>query len=144
MYTVIWWKSVTTFHRGDDFRVEFSHLGEVRSLIPQKIKIMALTATATITLRSEICHVLGMKDPHVVTVSPDKSNVILRVSQFESIEHTFEPIIQKLKTERLNMRHTIIYCQKQDSNMHNYINFTFSADAKEGVYKTSGVSRPVL
>ena len=73
--------------------MEFSHLGEVCSLLPLKIKIMALTATATMTLRSEICNVLGMKDQHVVTVSPDKSNVILQVSQFESIESTFTPII---------------------------------------------------
>ena len=64
--------------RGDDFRVEFFLLGEVRSLIPQKVNIMALTATATRTLRSDVCHVLRMKDPHIVTVSPDKSNVILR------------------------------------------------------------------
>ena len=123
MHVHCYMTEITTFHRGDDFRVEFSHLGEVRSLIPQKIKIMALTATATITLRSEICHVLGMKDPHVVTVSPDKSNVILRVSQFESIEHTFEPIIQKLKTERLNMGRTIIYCQKQETCARLYLLF---------------------
>lgn len=65
---------IPTFHRGDDFRVEFSHLGEVQSLIPRKIKIMALTAMATITLRSEVPYVtylIGMKDPrhHSITVS---------------------------------------------------------------------------
>ena len=103
--------------------MEFSHLGEVRSLLPLKIKIMALTATATMTLRSEICDVLGMKDQHVVTVSPDKRNVILQVSQFESIESTFTPIIQKLKMERLNMGRTIIYCQKQETCARLYLLF---------------------
>ena len=32
--------------RGEKFRMEFSHLGEVRSIIP---RVIALTATATIT-----------------------------------------------------------------------------------------------
>ena len=95
--------------------MEFSHLGEVQSLLPPNVNIMALTATATITLRSEICGVLGMKDQYVVTVSPEKNNVILQVSKFESLESTFNPIIQKLKMERLNLGRTIIYCQKQET-----------------------------
>ena len=35
------------FHRGEQFRKEFYNLGEVRGLIPRRVKIMALTATAT-------------------------------------------------------------------------------------------------
>ena len=103
--------------------MEFSHLGEVRSLLPPNVKIMALTATATITLRSEICGVLGMKDQYVVTVSPEKNNVILQVSKFESLESTFNPIIQKLKMERLNLGRTIIYCQKQETCARLYLLF---------------------
>lgn len=72
------------------------------------IKIMALTATDPITLCSEICDVLRVKDQYVVAVSPDESNVILRVLLFESIENTFTPVIQKLNMEWLNMEH--IYC----------------------------------
>ena len=64
--------------RGDEFRVEFSHLGEVWSLIPEHVNIMALTATATRTLRSDVCYILGMQNV-VVTVSPDKT---LRVLPF--------------------------------------------------------------
>ena len=109
--------------RGDDFRVEFFHLGEVQSLIPQKVNIMALTATATRTLRSDVCHVLRMKDPHIVTVSPDKSNVILRVSPFETYESAFKPVISTLKKERLNMGRTIIYCQKQETCARLYLHF---------------------
>ena len=72
--------SIIVLCRGDQFRVEFSHLGEVWSLLPPNVKIMALTVTATITLRSEVCGVLGMKDQYVVTVSPEKKNVILQMS----------------------------------------------------------------
>lgn len=101
--------------RGDDFRVEFLHLGEVQSLILSKVNIMALTATATRTLLSDVCYILGMKDPHIVMVSPDKSNVILRVSPFESYENAFNPVIDEIKVKRLSMGRTIIYCQKQET-----------------------------
>ena len=109
--------------RGDEFRVEFSHLGEVRSLIPERVNIMALTATATRTLRSDVCYILGMQDVQVVTVSPDKTNVILRVLPFESFEKAFNPVIDMLKKERLNMGRTIIYCQKQETCAQLYLSF---------------------
>ena len=35
-----------TLCRGENFRKEFANLGEVRSLIPETVRIMALTATA--------------------------------------------------------------------------------------------------
>lgn len=62
---------------------------------------MALTATATKTLRWDVCKLLGVKNPHVVTISPDKSNIILSVSTFESLEVTFMPVMEKVRTERV-------------------------------------------
>ena len=62
-----------------------------------------------------MCNILGMRDPHVVTVSPDKSNVILGVSAYESLEITFKPVIEKLRSEMVNMGRTIIFCQKQET-----------------------------
>ena len=37
-----------SLYRGSEFRKEFSHLGEVRSLLPDHTHVMALTATATV------------------------------------------------------------------------------------------------
>ena len=34
-------------YRGDEFRPEFTHLGEIRSVLPSHVHIMATTATAT-------------------------------------------------------------------------------------------------
>ena len=79
--------------RGDDFRTEFAHLGEVRSLLPPGVCVLALTATATKSLRSAVCRTLGMKNPYHVTVSPDKSNIFFFVSEFDSLEKTFKPLI---------------------------------------------------
>lgn len=54
-----------SFAGGINFEWSLTYEGEVHSLLPPMIKTMALTATATITLRSEICDVLGMKYQHV-------------------------------------------------------------------------------
>ena len=45
--------------RGETFRPEFSHLGEVRSLIGSEVRIMALTATATKTQCKCVCYTLS-------------------------------------------------------------------------------------
>ena len=34
--------------RGDQFRIAFTHLGEIRSIIPSTVNVLALTATAHI------------------------------------------------------------------------------------------------
>ena len=50
-------------NRGDDFRKEYSRLGEIRSILSKDVHIMALTATATKTLREDISSALGMQSP---------------------------------------------------------------------------------
>ena len=50
-------------------------INEIRSLVHSHVRLMALTATATIKSRKEICHALGMKNPVVVSQSPNKSNI---------------------------------------------------------------------
>ena len=50
-------------------------LGEVRSILPHNVHVMALTATATKTLRRDVCDVLGMENPVLVSASPDKDNI---------------------------------------------------------------------
>ena len=85
-------------HRGKDFRQEFSNLGEVRSLIPEDVRCMALTATATKTSRNEICNVLGMHKPVVVSQSPNKPNIKYCVQlKHGTMEETFAPLVEELK-----------------------------------------------
>ena len=67
---------------------EFSYLGEVRNLNPECVNVIYIALTAT--ARSDVCKLLGVKDPYVVTVSLDKSNVILGVAVCRrSLETTF-------------------------------------------------------
>ena len=60
--------------RGDTFHPEFSHLGEVRSIvrsiIPESVRVMAMTATATNTTRAAIIKILDMQKPIIVSIYP--------------------------------------------------------------------------
>ena len=97
------------YHRGDSFRAIFSRVGEVRSLLPKGVHVMALTATATKPVRLAVCRTLGMRCPHVVAVSPVKANIMYAVSTFDSIENSFEPVVERLKVMRTSYPRTIIF-----------------------------------
>ena len=67
--------------RGDSFRKDFSHIGEVRSILPSHVKIMALTATAMANTRKYVVSQLCMEDPAVVYMPPAKSNIFYAVEE---------------------------------------------------------------
>ena len=71
--------------RGDTFQTEFARLGEIRSILPPGVHVMALTATATVTLRMFVMRILSMRRASVVAVSPDKSNIKYSVLPFTTI-----------------------------------------------------------
>ena len=75
-------------NRGESFRKEFGHLGDVCCLIPETVHIMALTATATKTTRREIVRVL------IVAKSPNKVNTIKAIP---GTLETFAGLIAELK-----------------------------------------------
>lgn len=87
-------------------------LGEVRSLIPTRVNIMALTATATKSTRQKVVSILGMINPVVVSISPHKPNILYWVGTKSSMEVMFSPVIQHLKTERTLMPRMIIFYRK--------------------------------
>ena len=64
----------SNFNRGETFRRTMLRLGEIRSIFPEGVPIMAVTATATRTLQHEIARILGMCGPTVISVSPCKIN----------------------------------------------------------------------
>ena len=107
--------------RGKNFRSEFSHLGEVRSLVSSRVQIMALTATATRQSRQDICRTLGMTKPEVVSQSPNKPNITYELHvKRETIEETLAPLVEQLRRERNTMERVLIFCQKYDDVTHIY------------------------
>ena len=89
-------------YRGDGFRTDFSKLGEVRSLIPSSVKLIALTATATRVTRTRVVKMLNMVDPCIVAASPNKPNITFWVAEKPAtMEDTFMPLIERVRTERM-------------------------------------------
>ena len=73
---------------------------------------MALTATATRSLRKDVSDVLGMENPVVVSVSPDKVYIKYLVAGHVTMEKTFGPLCDQLYERQADVGRTIIFCQK--------------------------------
>jgi len=61
----------------EKFCSTLQRMGEVRSLLPGHVKILALTATATVSV---ISSVMGMDNPCEIALSPCKENLMYTVN----------------------------------------------------------------
>ena len=73
------------FGRWKSFRVLLDRIGEVRSILLLATHVLALTATATQTLRSSISRTIGMRNPVVIEVSPCKKNIVYSVGKLDDV-----------------------------------------------------------
>ena len=62
-------------HRGDEFRIAFAHLRELRSVLPSTVPIVALTATATKDTFKAVVKRLSLNDPKIVALPPERPNI---------------------------------------------------------------------
>ena len=85
-------------------------IGEIRSLVPTEVPILALTATITKAGRVEVSKTLGLRNEAVVAMSPSKSNIKFLKMPFLSIEKSFGEMTEDLRRERVEFSRTIIYC----------------------------------
>ena len=123
--------------RGESFRKEFAELGDVRSLIPETVRIMALTATATKQTRQAVVKHLKMVCPVVVSVSPNKPNIKYSVLlNVRSLEETFAPLVEEVRQKRKNMDRTIIFCRTYDqcARIYNYVYGRSVGEGDDGTY----------
>ena len=99
--------------RGKTFRKEFSDIGEIRSIVPRRVRLMALTATATLSTRKFIIKNLNMQGTAIVYVPPLKKNITYFVADkpIGGISEAFQPIVDRLKRER-TMNRIIIFVER--------------------------------
>lgn len=86
-------------------------IGEVRSLLPSNVNIMAITATATRKLRTDVSRIIGMRNELVVSKPPMKSNLMYAVVPFSTVEETFSSVAERLQKERSKCPRLIVYCR---------------------------------
>ena len=92
---------------GHDFRPEYRQLGELRALLPE-IPIMALTATATPGVRTDISSHLNLTDPAVFIASFNRPNLAYQVIPKD------QPLRQILDfAGRRKQESGIVYCAKR-------------------------------
>ena len=65
-------------HWGHDFRPEYRQMGRLKELFPETA-IHAYTATATESVRKDICNQLKLRDPEVLVGSFDRPNLTYRI-----------------------------------------------------------------
>ena len=97
--------------RGESFRKEYSHLGEIRSLIPASVHMMTLTATATQQTRSKIINKLCMEHPFVMS---HKKNIAYFVGNKTSVEEFMNDLVSSLSVLRKEMPKTIVFCRRYE------------------------------
>ena len=73
---------------GHAFRKEFSNLTEIRSIVPESVNLIALTATATVSTRNFRNMNLSMCNP-IIYFMLDKPK--------EGIHEAFQPIVTRFK-----------------------------------------------
>ena len=95
------------------FRKEFAEIGEIRSLVPPGVCVMALTATASSSTRKAVLHVLGMKNAAVVNLPAVKANISFHVSEIERKGDlsVFTPVVDALIAMGPQCDKTIIFCR---------------------------------
>ena len=91
---------------------------------------MALTATATIKLRREVADIIGLHNEVVVSISPEKPNIMYMVKEFVSIEQTFSPLVTAVADKVLNVPKSIIYCRRMEDCANLYMHFKESLKEK--------------
>ena len=93
---------------GHDFRPDYKELGDVRARFSD-VPVMALTATATETVKMDTIHNLGMKNCEVFTQSFNRPNLIYEVRQKQKAAETLNSIVNTIKSLHKGQS-GIIYC----------------------------------
>ena len=110
-YSLLFLRHSKLDFRGEEFRTEYSRIGELRSLLP-RASFLALTATSTQSDRKKIATMLCMKNVHEVVGSCDRENLFHScIKAPGDIDSCFSWLVTDLKVLTNQCPKLIIYCR---------------------------------
>ena len=111
-----------TFFKGSNFP---KGIGEVRSIIPQHVHVMALTATATREVGKNVMKVLGMSAPscRVINISPEKANIFLAVREKVCVKEYVQRVASVLMQKQIHSEKMLIFCRRYEDCYEFYRTF---------------------
>jgi len=98
---------------GHDFRPEYRQIRNMIETINDDIPIIALTATATPKVQSDIKKNLDMEDPNVFVSSFNRPNLYYEIRPKRSRDHAIRQIVKYIKEN--SRKSGIVYCLNRKS-----------------------------
>ena len=126
-HCIIHWGLAASNKKKSAFRIWYSRLNELRSLVPQGTPFLALTATATRQTRDQIFEMLEIESPVELIESPNRPNITYVVQKIDNstpMIDNFRYLAYEIRLKSLSTKRTIIYCQtiKQCCVIYNIFN----------------------
>ncbi|MGC4100886.1 DNA helicase RecQ [Ferruginibacter sp.] len=85
---------------GHDFRPEYRRLREIMDMIDEKIPVIALTATATPKVQSDIVKNLGLRNPEVFISSFNRANLYYEIQPKINKDQTNKSIVRFIQQHK--------------------------------------------
>src|SRR6478752_7782293 len=85
---------------GHDFRPEYRRLREMMDIIDEKIPVIALTATATPKVQSDIVKNLGLRKPKIFISSFNRPNLYYEIQPKINLEQTNKSIVRFIQLHK--------------------------------------------
>ena len=94
---------------GDAFRTTFAQIGDLRSLIPSTVNVMALTATATSETYYVVTRRLLMDKPKLIALPPYRDNIAYKVHSKIDVDDFTTSLCREFASKRTSFPKTVIY-----------------------------------
>ena len=115
----------------DPFRKWCGAVGEIRSLLPQGLPMLALTAIASAGTRNKVIEMLSLNKSVQIVVSPNRDNIKLYLEKVKNdISDNFMWLVNELEQKQLDCPKVLIYVRDYQRCSEIYHLFMQSLGAK--------------